>query len=242
MNPRRAAIVVAGAAFSLALSFAGSRFIAPGFVAEIESEAEAARDEAGGRGVDLAFRDRYGWLTRHPVLSGGKRLDPATRTRVAAIVAAVPGVGGVSWARERDGTPMVTTLRCQDDVQTILKTRTVRFSEASARIDPASERLLDEVAQALLPCVGSIIAITGHTDTNGNPQTNVALSLARAEAVRWALIGRGIPADGLRATGVGSSEPIAGLDPGDPANRRIEFSVIASAPVKPTPIDTPGPG
>ena len=64
---------------------------------------------------------------------------------------------------------------------------------------------------------------------------------ARAEAVRWALIGRGIPADGLRATGMGSKAPIKGLDPADPANRRIEFSVIATMPIKPTPIDTPGP-
>lgn len=243
MNPRRALIVVAGAALSVALSFAGSRFIAPAFIADLESRANAARDAAGGQGVELVFRDRYGWQTRHPVLSGGRNLDVVTRTRVAAAVAAVPGVGGVSWARERDGGMSVAAaLPCQDDVETILETRTIRFSEASARIDPASERLLDEVAQALRPCVGSIIAITGHTDAGGNIEANVALSLARAEAVRWALIGRGIPADGLRATGVGSKDPIAGLDPGDPANRRIEFSVIASAPVKPTPIDTPGPG
>jgi OOP family OmpA-OmpF porin len=59
--------------------------------------------------------------------------------------------------------------------------------------------------------------------------------------VRSALVARGIPADGLRAAGLGAAKPVAGLDPGDPANRRIEFSVIFSAPVKPTPIDTPGP-
>ena len=133
-------------------------------------------------------------------------------------------------------------MHCQEDVERILETRTIRFSEASARIDPGSERLLDEVANSLRPCVGSIIAITGHTDGNGDPAANVALSLARTNAVRYGLIGRGIPADGLRSTGVGSQEPIAGLDPLDPANRRIEFSVIVSAPVKPTPIDTPGAG
>jgi OOP family OmpA-OmpF porin len=242
MNPRRASIVAAGAAVSLALSFAGSRLLAPNFIANLESRAKAARDAAGGKGVKLAFQDRYGWQTRHPLLSGGRNLDAATRTRVAAAVAAVPGIGGVTWVRESDGQPAVTTLHCQDEVETILKTRTIRFSESSARIDPASERLLDEVARALRPCVGSIIAVTGHTDGVGNNEANLALSLARAEAVRWALVGRGIPADGLRAVGVGSKDPIKGLDPLDPANRRIEFSVIASAPVKPTPIDTPGPG
>lgn len=239
MNPRRASIVAAGAALCLALSFVATDVLGPIFIGQLEHEAELVRDRAGGRSVDLAFRDRYGWLTRHPVLAGGKALDSDTRKRVAAAVAGVPGIGGISWSSE--GEAGATKLRCQDDVEAILASRTIRFTEASARIDPVSERLLDEVAKALRPCVGSIIAVTGHTDATGNPEANKALSLARAESVRWALIGRGIPADGLRASGLGSKTPIEGLDPLDPANRRIEFSVIASAPIKPTPIDTPGP-
>lgn len=241
MNPRRAIIAVAGGALCLALSFAATNLRGPVFIGAMKQQALAARDAAGGRGVEIAFRDRYGWLTRHPVLSGGQGLDAATRARVAATVARVPGIGGVSWLRESPGADG-STLHCQSDVERILETRTIRFSEASARLQPASEQLLDEVAGALRPCVGSIIAVTGHTDAGGNLQANLALSMARAEAVRWALVGRGIPADGLRAAGVGSKQPIEGLDPRDPANRRIEFSVISSAPVKPTPIDTPGPG
>ena len=244
MNPRSITIVAAGAALCLALSAAATRLKGPEFVDGLAAEAAKARDAAGGQGVKLAFRDHYGWLTRHPILSGGIGLSVATRTRVASAVASVPGIGGISWDQpqgsgaEAPGAPV----HCQDEVQGILKTRTIRFSEASARIDPASERLLDEVARALRPCVGSIIAITGHTDGNGNPAANQALSLARAEAVRWALIARGIPADGLRAAGKGSTTPVPGLDPLDAANRRIEFSVIVPAPLKPTPIDTPGAG
>ena len=33
---------------------------------------------------------------------------------------------------------------------------------------------------------------------------------------------------------------MVGVDPADPANRRIEFSVIATEPLAPTPVDTPG--
>ena len=241
MSPRRAIIVAAGAAFCLALSFAATNLRGPAFVGAMKQQALAARDAAGGRDVNIAFRDRYGWLTRHPVLSGGNGLDSATRSRVAARVADIPGIGGVSWLRESAGASG-EALHCQSDVERILETRTIRFNEASARLEPASERLLDEVARALRPCVGSIIAVTGHTDAGGNLKANLALSMARAEAVRWALVGRGIPADGLRAAGVGSKQPVQGLDPLDPANRRIEFSVISSAPIKPTPIDTPGPG
>lgn len=240
MSPRRASLVVAGAALCLAMSMVATRTRGAAFVAELARQAQTARDAAGGKGVALAFSDRYGWLTRHPVLSGGKGLSIETRTRVAAAIAAVPGIAGVSWAREANGP--AASLHCQDDVQRILETRSIRFTEASARLDPSSERPLDEVARALRPCVGSIIAVTGHTDAGGIPKVNLALSLARAEAVRSALIARGIPEAGLRAAGVGSTKPVPGLDPLDPANRRIEFSVIFAAPVKPTPIDTPGPG
>lgn len=197
----------------------------------------------------MRFSTPQGWLTRHPELSGGTRLNGAVRAHAASAVAAVPGIGGVHWrASGKPGQalpedhPVPGALHCQRDVESILKVRTIRFSEASALIDPASEKLLNEVASALQPCVGSIIAVTGHTDSAGDEGANLALSRARADAVRWALIGRGIPADGLRATGKGSSKPLAGLDPKDPANRRIEFSVIATMPLQPTPVDTPGPG
>jgi OOP family OmpA-OmpF porin len=223
-------MIVAGAALCVVLSFAFTRARGGVFIADLRQQAYSARDVAGGKDVNLAFRDRYGWLTRHPVLSGGKGLDP---------VSDVPGIGGVSWAGESDA--QASSAHCQDDVERILETRTIRFGEASTRLDPSSGRLLDEVARALRPCVGSLIAVTGHTDAGGIPKVNVALSLARAEAVRSALVARGIPADGLRASGLGAAKPVEGLDPRDPANRRIEFSVIFSAPVKPTPIDTPGP-
>ena len=44
---------------------------------------------------------------------------------------------------------------------------------------------------------------------------------------------------GRRWSLIGSSQPVAGLAPSDPANRRIEFSVIRTEPLRPTPVDTP---
>lgn len=240
MNPRRASMIIAGAALCLVVSFGLTKAQGTAFIDDLRRQAVAQRDAAGGRGIGISFRDRYGWLTRHPILSGGKGLSPEIRKAVAARIAAIPGVSGVSWARDTDG--QSTSAHCQDDVERILETRTIRFGEASTRLEPSSERLLDEVGRALRPCLGSVIAVTGHTDATGNQKVNVALSQARAEAVRLALISRGIPGDNLRASGLGSARPVQGLDPLDPANRRIEFSVLYTAPVKPTPIDTPGPG
>jgi len=247
VNPLRLALLLSGAAAVAAIAFAANGKNGPVFVADLQAKAEQARDAEGGRGIEISFVTPQGWLTRHPALSGGKGLDDRTRARAAAAIAGVPGVGGVSWRSKGAGgsvgeTAEPASLHCQEDVEAILRVRTIRFAEASARIDRASQKVLDEVASALLPCVGSIIAITGHTDSNGDEGANLALSRARADAVRWALIGRGIPADGLRATGVGSKEPLEGLAPEDSANRRIEFSVIETMPLQPTPIDLPGAG
>lgn len=244
----RIPLLVIGGAFACGALAFGS-LIAHGkpMIAAIEARAVQAAAAAGGAGVTVRFHTANGWLTRHPVLDGGRNLDPVVRARVAAAVAATPGVGGVQWSfdparRAPDPSARQGGLRCQGDVDAILKTRTIRFAEGQATLDPASIALLDEVAAALRPCKGSIIAVTGHTDAQGAEEANVALSLERARTVREALIRRGIARADLRARGLGSAQPFAGLEPDDPANRRIEFSVVSPVSLKPTPVDAPGAG
>lgn len=235
---------LSGAVLVAGIGYAGSAQYAREFAAKESELAAAAIAEAGGTGVEASFVNRMGAVVRHPVLSGGEDLDEGTRAQVAQAVSELPGVGGVFWSdgtavAQRDA-PSFTPMHCQEDVEGLLATRTIRFEEGSTAFTRASRTLLDEVAQALRPCLGSIIAITGHTDESGTETTNLLLSRERAIVVREALVERGIPRTGLRAEGVGSAEPIAGLGPTDPANRRIEFSVIQTEPVTPTPIDTPG--
>ena len=235
---------IAGAALVSSAGYVGGASYARDFAAASEPLAAEAIAGAGGTGVTARFTNPAGAVVRHPVLSGGETLDESTRAAIARAVARVPGVGGVFWA---DGTvvaesdaPTFTPMHCQEDVEGLLRTRTIRFEEGSAALVPASAMLIDEVAEALRPCLGSIIAVTGHTDRSGAEATNLLLSRERALAVRQALMDRGIPARGLRAEGVGSGEPVEGLSPTDPANRRIEFSVIRTEPLTPSPVDTPG--
>lgn len=239
-------LFLTGALTVTVLAMASAVARGPGVVAALEQRAAAVLADSG---VSARFRTGQGWLTRHPFLSGGESRTGVERGQLAGRVAALPGIGGVRWTgtgprqlgRDEPAVP-VNRMHCQDDVEGVLKTRTLRFAEASAAIDPASEALLDEVAAALRPCQGGQIAVLGHTDAQGDERTNVVLSYQRAMAVRTALIARGIPGSGLRARGLGSAKPVEGLDPADPANRRIEFSVIAPVRVRPTPVDTPGPG
>lgn len=243
MELRPTLTLIAGTLLVASLSIAYSVTRGETLAADLAEAAESAIAQAGGRGVTADFM--AGELpSRHPVLNGGDNLDEGTRAAVAQAVAAIPGMGGVRWA---DGTIIaesgalpISPLHCQEDVEALLRARSIRFEESRATIDQPSRALLDEVATALRPCLGSIIAITGHTDSSGPEAGNLALSQERAEAVERALVARGIPSDGLRAMGLGSREPVEGLDPADPANRRIDFSVIATEPLKPTPVDTPG--
>lgn len=238
------AFVVGAVAVTVLAGVAGA-VNGPAMAERLAQRASEAIAQAGGEPVEAHF-ETAGMPSRHPLLTGGQGLDMALRDRIAKTVAAVPGVGGIRWS---DGTALVESasseqlrpLHCQDDVEALLRARTIRFEESSARIDAASRQLLDEVATALRPCLGAIIAITGHTDSSGSEAINMELSRQRAEAVREALIARGIPDDGLRARGVGSSVPVPGLAPSDPANRRIDFSVVATTAIRPTPVDTPGP-
>ncbi len=237
--------LAAGAVLIFFLALLGGQATGPAMADRLSDRAAEAISDVGGKGVIAHFESASGQPSRHATLSGGKNLSDAVRDRVAKTVAALPGVGGVRWT---DGSALAESAavtfnpqHCQQDVEALLRARSIRFEESSARIDAASRSLVDEVATALRPCLGSIIAITGHTDSSGTKPGNLALSQERADAVRRALIRRGIPADGLRARGLGSAQPVEGLDPADPANRRIDFSVLETVPIKPTPVDTPGP-
>ena len=74
------------------------------------------------------------------------------------------------------------------------------------------------------------ILITGHTDNVGSDQANQRLSEGRANAVRDALIERGVQAERIEAEGKGESEPIADNDTeeGRAKNRRVEFTITAT--------------
>ena len=245
MMLRPPVLILAGALASMSIGIAGAAHSDQDFAAKLAVSAQPAIQQLGGDGISAEFSDRFGWPTRHPLLTGGEPHDEATRDKVAKAVARLPGVGGVRWSDgsmlARSSDRPLSPLHCQDDVEALLAARSIRFEEAASTLAATSAPLIDEVAAALRPCLGSIISITGHTDSSGDEEANRSLSTQRALAVQKALVARGIPSTGLRVEGMGSSVPVNGLLPTDPANRRIEFSVVATAPIEPTPIDTPGP-
>lgn len=72
------------------------------------------------------------------------------------------------------------------------------------------------------------IKIVGHTDNIGSTSYNKTLSEMRAQAVRQALIDKGIDKERVLSEGLGSSNPIAPNDTNDgrSKNRRVEFIIL----------------
>ncbi|MBK7857754.1 MAG: thrombospondin type 3 repeat-containing protein [Archangiaceae bacterium] len=108
---------------------------------------------------------------------------------------------------------------------------TVQFKTASATLQPASLKLLKQVAGVLRAARSLSIEIQGHTDDVGSAVTNIALSQKRAEAIRVALVKAGVAPARLRAKGFGPTRPRASntTAPGREQNRRVEFLIIGEA-------------
>jgi len=131
----------------------------------------------------------------------------------------------------KNGCPVV-----QVTEKEIVISQQVQFQTDRALILPASYSLLDEVAQVIKKHPEIVkLEVQGHTDDRGTKIHNKILSQARADAVRKALVQRGVDAKKLTAVGYGADQPIAdnSTDEGRAKNRRVQFKIVekkAAAP------------
>jgi outer membrane protein OmpA-like peptidoglycan-associated protein len=103
----------------------------------------------------------------------------------------------------------------------------LNFQSGSSQITPDSLKSINDLAQILKAYPNVQVQVAGHTDNTGTSEANHALSLARAEAVKTALVNQGISADRVATQGFGEDRPIASNDTeeGRAHNRRIELNV-----------------
>ena len=103
----------------------------------------------------------------------------------------------------------------------------VYFDFASAEIDERSRAALQNLAAVLTGHPDWVIEVEGHTDDIGQESANLALSTARAGAVRRFLIDRHrVPATRLISRGYGESRPreTNATFEGRARNRRVEVT------------------
>jgi outer membrane protein OmpA-like peptidoglycan-associated protein len=105
-------------------------------------------------------------------------------------------------------------------------TNGILFDVGSANIQPQSMGIIRQISQVLQQDQDINLKIVGHTDADGNDETNMKLSKERAEAVKQTLVSvYGISEGRLISEGKGESEPITDNTTlnGKAQNRRVEF-------------------
>ena len=118
----------------------------------------------------------------------------------------------------------------QTDRGMVLTLGDVLFDTGRAELKAGAFGTVDRLATFLRENPERRVAIEGHTDAVGSDSSNLSLSQRRADAVRAALVSRGIDGTRITAQGMGEAVPVASNDTGEgrQRNRRVEV-IIANA-------------
>jgi outer membrane protein OmpA-like peptidoglycan-associated protein len=113
----------------------------------------------------------------------------------------------------------------QTDRGMVLTLGDVLFDVDRSTLKPGADRTLDKVATYLSRDPSRNVLIEGYTDSTGSLAHNEELSQARADAVRRALIERGVASNRIQAHGLGPNYEVASNDSaaGRQLNRRVEM-------------------
>jgi outer membrane protein OmpA-like peptidoglycan-associated protein len=164
-----------------------------------------ARGQLANAGAQLAGREQQLEVEKKAHADADKRAKDAL-DRLAASIGAV----------KQEPRGMVITL-----------SGSVLFASNKDALLPAAQERLGQVAEALKTQDDHKIVVEGHTDSQGSAASNQGLSDRRAQAVVSYLVSRGVPADQIRAEGLGPSRPVADNTSaeGRANNRRVEIIV-----------------
>jgi len=147
-----------------------------------------------------------------------------------SLVAAVEGVRTVSVhlttaAVSLPDASAISRTEPQAKLDMLLQQDVVEFDPASAVLTAQGKAVLGQVAKVLTTAPDSSWQIQGHTDSQGNAESNRDLSYRRAIATKNYLVNQGIAPDRLTTEAFGGSKPIASNETaeGRRKNRRINF-------------------
>ncbi len=151
----------------------------------------------------------------------------------AGIGAAVGGLSGYAVGsymdkQEQDlraamASSEAASIQRTQDVLTATFKSEVLFDFDSATLKPGAYPEIDRVTGVLNNYPQTTIRVEGHTDSIGSETYNQQLSERRAEAVRNAMIQRGVDQGRITAIGYGESQPISSVDA---MNRRVNIVIM----------------
>ncbi len=116
---------------------------------------------------------------------------------------------------------------CPDDLLQSVSgvVRGIQFAAGSSQLLASSYPILKTVSGLLKEHNLLFLTVTGHTDDQGDRETNVSLSQARADEVARYLARRGVDRKQLATVGAGPDKPLEtnDTDEGRAANRRVQL-------------------
>ncbi|MDP2330207.1 MAG: OmpA family protein [Reyranella sp.] len=103
----------------------------------------------------------------------------------------------------------------------------VFFDFDKSTLTPRAMDIVKEAAAVAKSGQNARLTCTGHTDTAGPANYNMALSLRRANTVKAALVRQGVPADTITVVGRGETALLVATKDGvrEPQNRRVEIVI-----------------
>jgi len=104
----------------------------------------------------------------------------------------------------------------------------VFFRTEDSGVGGSAEERLAKLASLIEPMDGAVIHLEGHADARGTEAFNAALSTARAEAVRDALVRAGMPPERIIVTATGETGSIAAEQDADgmALERRVQMNIV----------------
>jgi outer membrane protein OmpA-like peptidoglycan-associated protein len=163
----------------------------------------------------------------------------AARTREAerAKAAAANSQAAAQVALSQRDQANEETARVQSELDALKATPTPRgavmtlgdvlFDTGRSELKSGASRKLDQLAQFLMEHPDRRVQIDGFTDSVGSDSYNEELSQRRADAVKMALINRGVQPSRIGAEGYGKAYPVASNSDsgGRQLNRRVEVVI-----------------
>lgn len=112
----------------------------------------------------------------------------------------------------------------------------VLFSSNKAQLESGGMRNMQQLAEFLKQYPKHTVLVEGYTDSVGSNELNQELSEQRANAIRAALVARGISSDRISTRGYGEAFPVASNDTeaNRQLNRRVEI-ILSDAKGQVTP-------
>ena len=202
----------------------------------------AAAEDAFQHGKALPTIDHYAYLATQQAQTGEARIaqmrakeqvakGEAERNRVLLEARTQQADVATATAKQeqqnaKDAQRELAELQAkQTDRGMVVTLSDVLFDTGAATLKPGADLALGRVADFMQQNPNTKLIVEGHTDSVGSDTYNEGLSQRRADAVRAALISRGIQSDRVETVGRGEGFPVASNDTqeGRQQNRRVEI-------------------